>query len=856
MNRHDLANEVLGYKESLFPSYTQESTMSVPWPTNALRRSISLRSKTDAPESVSGETPGSRPASIIGTDTPVQNTTQMLSPPKPEPESRSWTYDGTTRPALTIDPTKILPVSELDENVAPDAQPKPGNEGEVSSLSPPQDRIPGTLLTPTSPDTPGIQRNQNPATGAYRDLTRGGDVVETDQDGNPAEPTLHPQIASPRVSQADVSSPGVSAISMPGLNAAAEFLPQDGRSITVPQFMTPVMSQDPDALNLWNDTGPQVTGFAVASSKRNADFHALFPSLPDDDYLIESYACAVNRDLLIQGRLYVSEHHLCFHSNIFGWVTSLAVAFADVLSIEKRNTAYLIPNAISVHTLRDRYLFSSLVSRDVTYSMLVNIWRMSTPSETTQRVAQELSDASDEDVATDDGAHDTSAAAPATAGAVAADAPAAESEPAAQAAPEAKPDSSNDKSAKGPERMTKREKLRRHLSKARKNIKRTGKAEKADAADDESDSDDADDSDDLDSSMSDEDGDKGTSGADDHSPTTCDCEKNKEHLSNVVMDEILDATPRQVFDLLFVNDFMKTFWTDSQQLRDVEIGEWHSDKDGKEATATRSVTYVKPLSGPIGPKQTRCLITDEQLHIDFDDFCTAVTTTRTPDVPSGNNFSVRTRLCFTWAEQGRTRLYVTCGVDWTGRSMIKSVIDKASIEGQKEYFHSLGDAIRQYIIDHPEVYGSHKSSASKSTQENTKKSDQRQAQSKTESEAASSRLNDIWPNQSILILSVLIVVLLISNVWVYLRGAPGAMRDPNNPHRLLRPKAGQLTMRETKIVLQDEVQALLDTLANSRRVTEEIELQLLDLKEFIQQQTKREDIRRLEELEARSPAAA
>jgi hypothetical protein len=30
-----------------------------------------------------------------------------------------------------------------------------------------------------------------------------------------------------------------------------------------------------------------VTGFAVASSKRNADFHELFPNVPEGDYLIE-----------------------------------------------------------------------------------------------------------------------------------------------------------------------------------------------------------------------------------------------------------------------------------------------------------------------------------------------------------------------------------------------------------------------------------------------------------------------------------------------------------------------------------------------------------------------------------------
>ena len=43
---------------------------------------------------------------------------------------------------------------------------------------------------------------------------------------------------------------------------------------------------DSDDLELVNDEMP-VTGFAVASNKRNADFHELFPTVPEGDYLIE-----------------------------------------------------------------------------------------------------------------------------------------------------------------------------------------------------------------------------------------------------------------------------------------------------------------------------------------------------------------------------------------------------------------------------------------------------------------------------------------------------------------------------------------------------------------------------------------
>ena len=45
-------------------------------------------------------------------------------------------------------------------------------------------------------------------------------------------------------------------------------------------------TDESDELDLDPDDIP-VTGFAVASNKRNQDFHELFPSVPEGDYLIE-----------------------------------------------------------------------------------------------------------------------------------------------------------------------------------------------------------------------------------------------------------------------------------------------------------------------------------------------------------------------------------------------------------------------------------------------------------------------------------------------------------------------------------------------------------------------------------------
>lgn len=811
MNRHALANEAFGYKEMIAPYLPSKSTLES---SLHLARSHSLNKHSgDESMSSSASAPLPRPVSVAGFENVSPRNSRVAETPS--------VSVGTVTPDLHRHPTFNIDSKNDAQQAAAQVPKYDGTEPVfISPRQGPTSEPHGAR--PPSPSTDMMHRKSNPATGAYRDLSKGS-VVETDQEGNMAEPTIHPGIASPQLSHSSGFLQPLPNLEMPGLNAAAGFLPHEGRSQKLPQFTSPVLTFDPDASAQWNhDMSGQVTGFAVASSKRNADFHALFPTLPEDDYLIETYTCAVNRDLLIQGRMYVSEAHLAFHSNIFGWVTSIVVPFAEIVSIEKRNTAYLIPNAISVRTLHARYLFSSLVSRDLTYSMLVCIWRMSTPSEAAQQVAKALSDESDEEAASENEEHDSEQAKNAASG----DAAGSDDDTDASV-------STSDKLPNvGSKIMTKREKLRRHLSKARKKIRNSNTigAGVSGGADDS-------DSEESDSSMSD----SAPNENEEHAETTCDCEKKHAHLDHVVLDDVFNATPQQVFDLMFVDDFMKRFLEDNQMLQDVQIGEWRSGEDASpEATATRSVTYVKPLNGPIGPKQTKCLITDEQLHIDFDDFCTAVTTTRTPEVPSGNNFAVRTRLCFTWAEHGRTRLYVTCTVDWTGRSMIKSVIDKASVDGQKDYFHAFADSVRQYIIDHPKVYGKRRASASKAhkvekiVNENTNPRDR--------ADSIGSQLQNAMPSTSVVVLTTLIIVLLISHVWVYLRGAPGAMRDPHNPHRLIstaRPK--QLTMRQAKVILQDEVQQLLDTLANSRRVTEEIELELRELQEYIHEQTKLEE---------------
>ncbi|XP_046717273.1 protein Aster-B isoform X10 [Silurus meridionalis] len=109
--------------------------------------------------------------------------------------------------------------------------------------------------------------------------------------------------------------------------------------------------------------------------QRNEDFRKLFKQLPDTERLIVDYSCALQRDILLQGRLYLSENWICFYSNIFRWETLLMVRLKDICSMTKEKTARLIPNAIQLCTDNEKHFFTSFGARDRTYMMMFRLWQ-------------------------------------------------------------------------------------------------------------------------------------------------------------------------------------------------------------------------------------------------------------------------------------------------------------------------------------------------------------------------------------------------------------------------------------------------------------------------------------------------
>ncbi|XP_031734779.1 GRAM domain-containing protein 2B isoform X3 [Anarrhichthys ocellatus] len=108
-------------------------------------------------------------------------------------------------------------------------------------------------------------------------------------------------------------------------------------------------------------------------SKSNCQYHKIFKDISKEEQLTQSYTCALQKDILYQGRMFVSDHWIGFHSKVFGKDTKIAIPVMSVTHIKKTKTAILLPNALVIATANDRYVFVSFMSRDNTYKFLMSI---------------------------------------------------------------------------------------------------------------------------------------------------------------------------------------------------------------------------------------------------------------------------------------------------------------------------------------------------------------------------------------------------------------------------------------------------------------------------------------------------
>jgi hypothetical protein len=107
-------------------------------------------------------------------------------------------------------------------------------------------------------------------------------------------------------------------------------------------------------------------------------FEWSFPEVSNEDNLIESYGCALERyGIKIRGRLYVSETHVCFYSPFLKFINQIVIPVSTIEEPQKEWTAGIFPNAIRVSTPDASHKFTSFASfgwRDTAFDVIYSLW--------------------------------------------------------------------------------------------------------------------------------------------------------------------------------------------------------------------------------------------------------------------------------------------------------------------------------------------------------------------------------------------------------------------------------------------------------------------------------------------------
>jgi len=318
--------------------------------------------------------------------------------------------------------------------------------------------------------------------------------------------------------------------------------------------------------------------------------------------------------------------------------------YDEVVSMEKRMTAKIFPNAIHIQTLHAKHFFASLLSRDATYDLLVAQWKIGHPVRVSA-TGHELDESgtaqkADTIASSDLGSNDYS---------------------------DSEDDSHGSSSSNaGTEYVEAGEVI--ETTKVQRKVSVNGGSPAAGASTGAA----------VASTMGE------FPGPVTHAPT--DCDDHNTHLEKQVMDTTIPAPLGKIYSMLFgpqSGQVMRNFLINDQKSGDLQM---EDDKRGLgEDAKTFSYSFVKPLYGAIGPKQTRCLVTYNLDQFDLEKAVSVTASTQTPDVPSGGVFVTKTKYCLTWGPANSTRFVMSTAVEWSGKSWLKSPIEKGANDGQILY---------------------------------------------------------------------------------------------------------------------------------------------------------------------------
>lgn len=172
-----------------------------------------------------------------------------------------------------------------------------------------------------------------------------------------------------------------------------------------------------------------------------------------------------------------------------------------------------------------------------------------------------------------------------------------------------------------------------------------------------------------------------------------------EPYEKIELDKIVNANPKQIFDLIF--DCDSQFFNQLRKRRkdwDYVLGPWC---DGNDSIKKRENKWTMAVNNPM-VKAKEALCFEEQYILRQDAYnCYVVDSfTRTPDLPYGDAFQSQQRFVITFVSPTSSRLLISIGVKWFKNPMIKSIIKSATIKGLQD---ALGDFMFVFHEELPKI---------------------------------------------------------------------------------------------------------------------------------------------------------
>ncbi|EJS42793.1 YLR072W [Saccharomyces arboricola H-6] len=427
---------------------------------------------------------------------------------------------------------------------------------------------------------------------------------------------------------------------------------------------------------------------SFASEEANENFRQVFKSLPSKTRLIADYFCFFHREFPYQGRIFLSNTHLCFNSTVLNWMAKLQIPLNEIKYLDKVTTN---SGAISVETLTNKYTFSGFMSRDKVFQLITRIWSK-----------ENLTNINDV-MEVDERISKTTGVSPAPSSIfnnVSTNAyndfiSTTTTEPTSRASYMSENDMLIEEAIRSVDDYTGTPRLSSSSS-----------------------------SPSLSSSSS--------SSSSLGSTTTYYCkpvyrlkpnapfqyegpfhveetmdfpykpEANNEY---VLVERQFNVPPGLLFIMMF-NEDNPTFELNFLKCQDSSnmshIGTF--EKVNKDGQHFREFQYTKQLHFPVGPKSTNCQVMEILLHCDWERYINVLSITRTPNVPSGTSFSTRTRYMFRWDDQGQgCILKISFWVDWNASSWIKPMVESNCKNGQIAATKDLVKLIDEFVAEYVEL---------------------------------------------------------------------------------------------------------------------------------------------------------